>query len=76
MQDMFARVARMQLAATLANGSDWLSAHMAQGFALANYSLALRLAAVARGETPGVNASAGMVYGSPEHDLCHNPDFY
>jgi len=76
MEDLFARVARMQLAANLANGSAWLNAHFAQGFALANHSLALRLEAVSRGETPGVNASAGMVFGSPEHDLCHNPDYY
>ena len=34
------------------------------------------LAAVARGATPGVNASAGMIYGSPEHDLCRDQDFY
>jgi hypothetical protein len=76
MEDLFARVARMQLAANLANGTAWLDAHLAQGFLLANHSLALRLAAVARGETPGVNASAGMIFGSPEHDLCHSPDYY
>ena len=76
MEDMFARIARMQLAANTANGSAWVAAHIVQGLALANHSLALRLAAVARGETPGVNASAGMIYGSSEHDLCHDQDFW
>ena len=73
---MFARIARMQLAANLANGTAWVAAHIVQGLALANHSLALRLAAVARGEVPGVNASAGMVYGSPEHDLCTDQDYW
>ena len=76
MQDLFARVARMQLAANLVNGSQWLSSHFAQGLSLTQYGLALRKNATARGEVPGVNVTAGMIYGSPEHDLCHSPDFY
>ena len=76
MQDIFARVARMQLAANTINGSAWLSAHFAQGLSLTQYALTLRKNATARGEVPGVNVTAGLIYGSPEHDLCHSPDFY
>ena len=50
MQDMFVRVARAQLAGNANNGTAWLAAHVAQGWALTNYSYHLRLAAVARGD--------------------------
>jgi hypothetical protein len=76
MQDMWARIARMQLAANTVNGTQWVRDHLVQAFALLNHSYALRMAAVARGETPGVNSTAGMIYGSPEHDLCHSPDYW
>jgi hypothetical protein len=76
MQDLFARVARMQLAANTVNGSAWLSSHFAQGLSLTQYALALRKNATARGEVPGVNVTAGLIYGSPEHDLCHSPDYF
>ena len=63
MQDMFVRVARAQLAGNPANGSAWLAAHVAQGWALTNYSYHLRLAAVARGDT---NVTRGLIWGPPE----------
>ena len=73
MEDLFVRCARMQLAT---NGTAWLGAHITQGIALMNYSYSLRMAAVARHEVPGRNVTAGMIWGSPEHDLCHSPGYY
>ena len=74
MQDIFVRTARAALAQS-PNGTAWLAAHMGQGWRLMNYSYHLRLAAVARGEGSG-NATKGMIWGSPEHDTCHSPDYY
>ena len=74
MQDIFVRVARAALAGT-PNGTAWVAAHMDQAWRLMNYSFGLRLAAVARGDAVG-NASRGLVWGSPEHDTCHSPNFY
>jgi len=76
MQDIFVRTARMQLGYNAANGSTWLAAHIDAGARLMNFSYALRMEAVARGDVPGVNVTAGMVFGSPEHDTCHEPGFY
>ena len=53
-----------------------MNTRLPQIFRLANYSYQLRMAAIARGEVPGVMASAGMIFGSPEHDLCHSPDYF
>jgi hypothetical protein len=73
MIDMFVRVARAQLSGNPTNGTQWLSAHVAQGWRLMNYSYHLRLAAVARGDA---NVTRGLIWGSPEHDTCHSPGYY
>ena len=73
MQDIFVRVARAQLSANSVNGSNWLSAHIDQGVRLMNYSYHLRLAAVARGDS---NETKGLIFGPPEHDTCHEPNYY
>jgi len=76
LQQLFTQTARYELAYNTVNGSYWVASHAPQMFAIANYSLARRREAVARGDKPGLNATAGMVYGSPEHDTCHEVDFY
>ena len=74
MIDLFARTARLQLGTT--NGdSKWLDSNLAAGLRLMNFTLQMRLNATARpGEVAGVNASAGMIFGSPEHDTCTDPE--
>lgn len=74
MMDLFARTARSQLGynATGGGGAAWVAAHLPQAVAMANYSLALRQAAKANTTAP----TAGLVWGPPEHDTCHSPDFY
>jgi hypothetical protein len=73
MQDIFARTARSQLGYNgTGGGAAWVAAHLPQAVALANYSLGLRVAAKANTTAP----TAGLVWGPPEHDTCHTPDFY
>jgi hypothetical protein len=76
MQDLFWRTARAVIAqAEPAAAQAWLDAHMPEAFALANHSFNLRLAAIARNDPVG-SVTRGLIYGSPEHDTCHEPDFY
>ena len=75
MQDLFVRTAVMQLGYNKANGSAWLAAHIDNAVLLANYSLQRRLAAVANASLVPP-AARGLIFGSPEHDTCHSPDYY
>jgi hypothetical protein len=75
MQDLFVRTAVAQLGYNTANGSAWLAAHIDNAVLLANYSLQRRLAAVANASTAPPTAR-GLIFGSPEHDTCHEPDWY
>ena len=72
-QDIFARVARAELG-YVADGPAWLAAHLPAALRLANFSLQLRLSAVANASSTG--PTKGLVWGPPEHDTCHEPDYY
>jgi hypothetical protein len=56
-----------------AAATSWVVRHMPILGAMANVSLALRANATAQ-TPPGV--TRGLIWGSPEHDTCHEPDYY
>ena len=74
MLDVFSRVGRAMLAYE-AGGQAWVAAHVPQFARLAGYALRLRLNATQNGTAPGT-PTAGLVWGSPEHDTCHEPGYY
>ena len=73
-QDIWARTARAELGYNAANGSAWLTVHLTHGVLIANRSLNMRLA-TAGNRTVG-DPHTGLIWGPPEHDTCHEPDFY
>ncbi len=76
MQDLFWRTARAVAAhASPQESQAWLDAHVPQAVALANNSYQRRLQAVAR-DDPAGSVTRGLIWGSPEHDTCTEPDFY
>jgi hypothetical protein len=83
--ESFARVARAQAGYNGAAGAAWVQAHVPAFARLANFSLRLRLNATAADATDATDAAlgaardpatVGLVFGSPEHDTCHEPDYY
>jgi hypothetical protein len=52
---------------------EWVVRRMLTLGAMANVSLSLRANAT-ENTPPGV--TRGLIWGSPEHDTCHSPDYY
>ena len=75
MLDIIARMIRWELAYNSINASDWVRAHIHQALLLANFSYTLRLQAKHNASTAGTPA-AGLIWGPPEHDTCHDPGYY
>lgn len=74
-QALFARTARAVLSNNAqTNASAWLESFLPPAIALTNYSYNLRLNATAK-TVPG-SVSHGLIWGPPEHDTCHEPDYY
>ena len=75
MLEVFHRTARAQLDFGGAAGAAWCAAHLPAFARLANFTLSLRLNASSSGAPPG-DVTHGLVFGSPEHDTCHEPGYY
>ena len=73
--EVFHRTARAQLDFGGAAGAEWCAAHLPAFVRLANFTLGLRLNASANGAASG-DPTHGLVFGSPEHDTCHEPGYY
>lgn len=72
--DLFVRTANYQLAYN-SSGTVWVNQYLPPFIALLNYTFRLRMNATVNGTLPG-EVTHGLIYGSPEHDTCHEPDYY
>ena len=77
LQTLFSRTVRLILGNSSglspAAASAWVLRRMPILGAMANLSLTLRANATAN-TPPGV--TRGLIWGNPEHDTCHSPDYY
>lgn len=73
-QAIFTNTARALLANGDAGATAWIAQYAPAAARVANYSLIMRRAAAGNASQTGV--IAGMIWGPPEHDTCHEPGWY